>query len=106
MRVNPSAVASYGLSLEQLRAAVVATSSNQAKGSFDGPTRATTLDANDQLRSADEYRRSVIAWKNGAPIRLQDVAEVVDGPENRLLAAWANETPALILNIQRQPVPT
>ncbi len=103
VRVNPSAVASYGLSLEQLRAAVVATSSNQAKGSFDGPTRATTLDANDQLRSADEYRRSVIAWKNGAPIRLQDVAEVVDGPENRLLAAWANETPALILNIQRQP---
>ncbi len=103
VRVNPSAVASYGLSLEQLRAAVVATSSNQAKGSFDGPTRATTLDANDQLRSADEYRRSVIAWKNGAPIRLQDVAEVVDGPENRLLAAWANEKPALILNIQRQP---
>jgi multidrug efflux pump len=103
VRVNPSAVASYGLSLEQLRAAVVATSSNQAKGSFDGPTRATTLDANDQLRSADEYRRSVIAWKNGAAIRLQDVAEVVDGPENRLLAAWANETPSLILNIQRQP---
>ncbi|WP_018410030.1 multidrug efflux RND transporter permease subunit [Methyloversatilis thermotolerans] len=103
VRVNPSAVAAYGLSLEQLRAAVVSTSSNQAKGSFDGPTLATTLDANDQLRSADEYRRSIIAWKNGAPIRLQDVAEVVDGPENRLLAAWANRTPALILNIQRQP---
>ncbi|HEY9193597.1 MAG TPA: efflux RND transporter permease subunit, partial [Methyloversatilis sp.] len=103
VRVNPSAVAAYGLSLEQLRAAVVSTSSNQAKGSFDGPTRSTTLDANDQLRSADEYRRSIIAWKDGAPIRLQDVAEVVDGPENRLLAAWANETPALILNIQRQP---
>ncbi|MCQ9374801.1 multidrug efflux RND transporter permease subunit [Methyloversatilis sp. XJ19-13] len=103
VRVNPSAVAAYGLSLEQLRAAVVSTSSNQAKGSFDGPTRATTLDANDQLRSAAEYRRSVIAWKNGAPIRLEDVAEVVDGPENRLLAAWANQTPSLILNIQRQP---
>jgi multidrug efflux pump len=103
VRVNPSAVASYGLSLEQLRAAVVSTSSSQAKGSFDGPTRATTLDANDQLRSAAEYRRSVVAWKNGAPIRLEDVAEVVDGPENRLLAAWANQTPSLILNIQRQP---
>jgi multidrug efflux pump len=103
VRVNPSAVASYGLSLEQLRAAVVSTSSSQAKGSFDGPTRATTLDANDQLRSAAEYRKSVIAWKNGAPIRLEDVAEVVDGPENRLLAAWANQTPSLILNIQRQP---
>jgi multidrug efflux pump len=103
VRVNPSAVAAYGLSLEQLRAAVVSTSSSQAKGSFDGPTRATTLDANDQLRSAEEYRRSVIAWKNGAPIRLEDVAEVVDGPENRLLAAWADRTPSLILNIQRQP---
>jgi multidrug efflux pump len=103
VQVNPAAVAAYGLSLEQLRAAVVSTSSSQAKGGFDGPMRSTTLDANDQLRSADEYRRSVIAWKNGAPIRLQDVAEVVDGPENRLLAAWANTTPALILNIQRQP---
>jgi multidrug efflux pump len=103
VRVNPAAIASYGLSLEQLRAAVVSTSSSQAKGSFDGPTRATTLDANDQLRSAAEYRRSVVAWKNGAPIRLEDVAEVVDGPENRLLAAWANQTPSLILNIQRQP---
>ena len=74
-----------------------------AKGSFDGPLRASTLDTNYQLKSAAEYRDLVIVWKNGAPIRLRDIAAVVDGAENARLAAWADKTPAIILNIQRQP---
>ena len=88
---------------ETVRAAITAGNVNQAKGSFDGPQQASTLDANDQLRSAAEYQDLVIAWKSGAPIRLRDVAAMVDAPENTKLAAWANERPAVILNIQRQP---
>jgi multidrug efflux pump len=76
---------------------------NMAKGSFDGPMRASTLDANDQLKSAAEYRELIIAWKNGAPIRLRDIADIIDGAENVRLGAWANQAPAIILNIQRQP---
>ena len=76
---------------------------NQAKGSFDGPTRASTIDANDQLKSADEYKSLIIAYKNGSPVRLIDVADVIDGAENVRLAAWANKVPAVIVNIQRQP---
>src|SRR5207302_10725208 len=72
-------------------------------GSFDGPTRASTIDANDQLKSADEYKSLIVAYKNGAPIRVVDIADVVDSVENARLAAWANETPAIIVNIQRQP---
>ncbi|MBP9713801.1 MAG: MdtB/MuxB family multidrug efflux RND transporter permease subunit [Sterolibacterium sp.] len=103
IQANPAALAARGLNLEDLRVAIGTANVNMAKGSFDGPLRASTLDANDQLRSADEYRDLVIAWKNGAAIRLGDVAQVIDGAENARLAAWAGKTPAIILNIQRQP---
>src|SRR5512147_206867 len=103
IQVNPKALAAYNLSLEDLRTAIANANSNQAKGSFDGPTRASTIDANDQLRSADEYRSMIVAYRNGSPVRLSDVADVVDGAENSKLAAWANEMPAVIVNIQRQP---
>jgi multidrug efflux pump len=103
VQANPTALAAYGLSLDDVRTAIGNANTNQAKGSFDGPTRASTIDANDQMKSADEYRSLIIAYRNGAPIRLSDVADVVDGAENSRLAAWANEQPAVIVNIQRQP---
>ncbi|WP_079436600.1 MdtB/MuxB family multidrug efflux RND transporter permease subunit [Zoogloea sp. LCSB751] len=103
VQVNPQALASAGLSLEDVRSAIANANANMAKGSFDGPVRATTLDANDQLKSADDYRNLTIAWKNGAPIRLSDVAEAIEGAENTRLAAWADRNPAVIINIQRQP---
>ncbi len=103
IQANPKALAAYGLSLDDLRLAIGAANVNQAKGSFDGPARASTIDANDQLRSADEYRKLIIAYKGGRPIRLTDVAEAVDDAENVRLAAWANESSAVLVNIQRQP---
>ncbi len=103
IQVNPKAIAAYGLSLDDVRTAIANANTNQAKGSFDGPTRASTIDANDQLKSADEYQRLIIAYKNGAAVRVQDVAEAVEAAENSRLAAWANNTPAIILNVQRQP---
>ncbi|MDD5330373.1 MAG: efflux RND transporter permease subunit, partial [Sulfuricella sp.] len=103
VRANPRALASYGLSLDDLRTAVGNANVNQAKGSFDGPSRAYTIDANDQLKSGADYQSLVIAYRNGAPIRLSDVADVVDDAENVRLAAWRNQAPAVILNIQRQP---
>ncbi|HEX8987470.1 MAG TPA: MdtB/MuxB family multidrug efflux RND transporter permease subunit [Rhodocyclaceae bacterium] len=103
VQVNPKALTSAGLNLDDVRTAVANANTNMAKGSFDGPMRASTIDANDQLRSAAEYRDLIVAWKNGAPIRLRDIADIVDGAENARLAAWANKTPAIILNIQRQP---
>jgi multidrug efflux pump len=103
VQANPKALAAYGLSLDDLRLAIGAANVNQAKGSFDGPARASTIDANDQLRSADEYRKLIIAYKGGRPIRLTDVAEAVDDAENVRLAAWANESSAVLVNIQRQP---
>src|SRR3954466_13949022 len=103
IQVNPRAAASAGLSLDDIRTAVSAANTNQAKGSFDGPQRAFTIDANDQLRSADEYKKIVVAYRNGAPVALTDVADVVEDAENVRLAAWMNEVPAVILNIQRQP---
>jgi len=103
IRANPKALAAYGMSLDDLRTAIGNANVNQAKGSFDGPSRASTIDANDQLKSADEYQRLIIAYKNGAPLRLTDVADVIDDAENVRLAAWANDKAALILNIQRQP---
>src|SRR5213075_2623336 len=103
IRANPKALASLGLSMDDVRNAINNANVNQAKGSFDGPTRASTIDANDQLRSPEDYRNLVIAYKNNAPIRLSDVAEVVEGPENAHLAAWANAAPAIIVNVQRQP---
>src|SRR5688572_27257403 len=103
VQVNPRAAASAGLSLEDVRTAINAANVNQAKGSFDGPSRSYTIDANDQLRSPEEYRQIVVAYKNGAPIYLTDIADVVEDAENTKLAAWMNDTPAIILNIQRQP---
>ena len=100
---NPQALASLGLSLDDVRGAIVAANVNQAKGSFDGAQRASTIDANDQLKSAAEYKNLIIAWKNGKPLRLQDVAVIVDDAENLRLAAWADRTPGVILNVQRQP---
>ncbi len=90
IQVNPQALAAYGLSLDDVRTSIAAANTNQAKGSFDGPTRASTIDANDQLKSADEYRQLIIAYRNGAPVRVQDVASAVDAAENSRLAAWAN----------------
>ncbi|MFL6582528.1 MAG: MdtB/MuxB family multidrug efflux RND transporter permease subunit [Burkholderiales bacterium] len=103
IQANARALASYGMSLDDLRNAIGNANVNLAKGSFDGPARASTIDANDQLKSADEYRGLIIAYKNGAPIRLTDVADVIDDAENVRLAAWANDKAALIMNIQRQP---
>ena len=103
IQANPVALAAYGMSLEDLRSAIGNANVNAAKGSFDGPTRSYTIDANDQLKSAGDYRNIVLAYKNGAPVRLADVADVVDGAENNRLAAWKDTTPAIIMNIQRQP---
>ena len=103
IQVNPRALASYGLSLDDVRTAIGNANTNQAKGSFDGPTRASTIDANDQLKSAAEYEQLIIAYKNGAPVRIADIADAVEAAENSRLAAWANTTPAIILNVQRQP---
>ncbi len=103
IQANPTALAAYGLSLDDVRTAIGNANTNQAKGSFDGPTRASTIDANDQLKSADEYKSMIIAYRNGSPVRLADVADIIDGAENTRLAAWANELPAIIVNIQRQP---
>ncbi|MCK6395184.1 MdtB/MuxB family multidrug efflux RND transporter permease subunit [Zoogloea sp.] len=103
VQVNPTAAAAYGLGLEDLRTAIANANVTQAKGSFDGPQRASTLDANDQLRSADEYRGVIVAYRNGSPVRLSDVATLVDDAENIRLAAWADQTSAVIINVQRQP---
>jgi multidrug efflux pump len=103
IQADPRSLAAVGLALDDLRTAIVAANVNQAKGSFDGPQRASTIDANDQLRSAAEYRDLIVAWRNGRPLRLKDLAQVVDGAENQRLAAWADSIPAVILNIQRQP---
>ncbi|EIC29989.1 MdtB/MuxB family multidrug efflux RND transporter permease subunit [Methylomicrobium album] len=103
VRANPKALAAYGLSLEDLRAAIVAANVNQPKGVFDGPMRSAIIDNNDQLRSAKEYEDLVIAYRNGAPVLLSAVAKAVDANENVRLAAWANHAAAVIVNIQRQP---
>src|ERR1039457_2471566 len=103
IHANPTALASYGLTLEDLRAALVAANINQAKGSFDGPRQSFIIGANDQLFTSKEYRSLVIAYKNGAPVLLKDVADAIDDAENVNQAAWMNSTPAVIVNIQRQP---
>jgi multidrug efflux pump len=103
IQANPKALAAYNLSLEEVRVAIGNANSNQAKGSFDGPTRASTIDANNQLKSADEFKAMILAYRNGAAVRLVDVAEVVDAAENSRLAAWSSEAAAIIVNIQRQP---
>jgi len=101
--LNPKALAANGLGLEDVRTAIANANVNQAKGSFDGPERAYTIDANDQIQSAAQYRDVVVAYRNGAPIRLTDLGSVSDGAENARLAAWMNDVPAVIVNIQRQP---
>jgi len=103
IQANPTALASLGLSMDDVRSAIAAANVNQAKGSFDGAQRASTIDANDQLKTAAEYQNLVVAWKNGNPLRLRDVAVIVDDAENLRLAAWADKTPGVILNVQRQP---
>ncbi len=103
IQTNPTALSSYGLSLEDVRTALQQTSVNQAKGNFDGPQQSYQIDANDQLLSSKDYRSVVVAYRNGAPIMLTDVAAVVDGAENIKQAAWMNNVPAVIVNIQRQP---
>ncbi len=103
IQANPRTLAALGLSLDDVRSAIAAANVNQAKGSFDGSQRASTIDANDQLKSAAEYQNLIIAWRNGNPLRLRDVAEIVDDAENLRLAAWADTTPGVILNVQRQP---
>ncbi len=103
IQVNPSALAANGLSMASIRTAIGAANVNMPKGSFDGPTRAIMLDANDQMRSVAEYQALILAYKDGAPLRLGDVATIEDGAENRQLAAWSGTTPAVLINIQRQP---
>ena len=103
VQANPKALAAQGLNLEDLRTAIVASNVKRAKGNIDTPSRSYVIDANDQLRSAEEYRALVIAYRNGSPILFSDVAEVVEDAENVRLAAWMNDVPAVILNIQRQP---
>jgi len=103
VQVNPLAIAAAGLSMEDVRAVIGAANVNQPKGSFDGATRAVMLDANDQLKSADEYRKLILTYRDGAPLRLSDVATIEEGSENRRLAAWSGDVPAVLLNIQRQP---
>jgi multidrug efflux pump len=109
IQANTNALAQVGIGLDTLRAAIVAANSNSAKGTFDGPKRAYTINANDQLVTAADYGNLIVAWKNGAPVRLSEVARVVDGAENTQLGAWAAVQPdpklfpAIILNVQRQP---
>ncbi|MEG0193502.1 MAG: multidrug efflux RND transporter permease subunit [Stenotrophomonas sp.] len=103
IQVNPGALAANNLGMDHIRTAIAAANVNLPKGSFDGPIRAVMLDANDQMRSVAEYRALVLAWRDGAPLRLGDVATITDGAENRQLAAWSGTTPAVLVNIQRQP---
>jgi len=103
VQVNPGALASRGLNLADVRAAINAASVNAPKGSFDGPVRNILMDANDQLRSVEEYRNLIITWRDGAPLRLGDVATIVNAAEDRRLAAWADNQPAVLVNVQRQP---
>jgi multidrug efflux pump len=103
IQANPTALANWGLNLEDLRSAIVATNVNQAKGNFDGPHLSYQIGSNDQLLSASDYQNLVVAYKNGAPVTMSQVADVVEAPEDVRQAAWMNTTPAVIMNIQRQP---
>ena len=103
VQVNPAELAARGLTFASVRNAIAAASVNQPKGSFDGPVRSILMDANDQLRSPEEYRNLIIAWQDGAPLRLGDVARIESASEDRRLAAWADNLPAVLINVQRQP---
>jgi len=103
IQADTAALASYGLGLDTLRTAITAANANSAKGSFDGPTRSYAINANDQLVTVPDYQNLIVAYRNGAPVKLLEVAKVVDSAENVRLGAWANMKPAIILNVQRQP---
>jgi len=103
VQVNPTALSSYGLGMEDVRAAIATSNVNQAKGAFDGPQQSYSIGANDQLLTSAQYKPLIVAYRNGAPVRLSDVATVIDGAENAKQAAWMNTVPAVIVNIQRQP---
>ncbi|MGA8319598.1 MAG: efflux RND transporter permease subunit, partial [Xanthobacteraceae bacterium] len=103
IQVNPQTLAAYGLNVDDIRTTLGNLNVNTPKGNFDGPTQALTINANDQVTSADQYGPLIVAYRNGSPVRLSDVATIVAGPENAKLAAWANLTPAIIVNVQRQP---
>ncbi len=103
IQANPTLLASYGLNMEDLRTSIVAANVNQAKGNFDGPHQAYQIGANDQLLSSADYSKLIIAYRNGAPVKLTDVAAVKDDAENLWQAAWMNDVPAVIMNIKRQP---
>ncbi|KAB2857189.1 MAG: multidrug transporter subunit MdtC, partial [Bauldia sp.] len=103
IRVNPDAASAYGLNLDDLRTTIGAANVDMPKGSFEGPKRAYQIDANDRVESVEDYERLVVAYRNGAPVRLSDIATVVEGAENDRLAAWMNRTPAVILDVRRQP---
>ena len=103
VQINPRALAAYGLNIDDLRTTLGNANVNTPKGNFDGPAQATTINANDQIANPEQYLDLVIAYRNGAPVRLKDVATVVNGAENSKLQAWANKAPAVILNVQRQP---
>jgi multidrug efflux pump len=103
IQVNPQALAAYGLNIDDIRTSMGNANVNTPKGTFDGPTQASTINANDQVTDAKQYLSIVVAYHNGAPVRLSDIARSVSGPENTKLGAWSNTTPAIILNVQRQP---
>ncbi len=103
IQVNPRALAAYGIPIDDIRTDIANQNTDTPKGNFDGPAQNTTINNNDQLQSADEYRSLVLAYRNGGAVRLGDVATVLDGAQNSELAAWADRTPAIILNVQRQP---
>jgi multidrug efflux pump len=103
IQFNPQALAAYGLNIDDVRTTVGNFNVNTPKGTFDGPAQATTINANDQIDNAGQYANIIIAYRNGNPVRLSDVANIVRGPENAKLGAWANTTPAIILNVMRQP---
>ncbi|GJE29698.1 MdtB/MuxB family multidrug efflux RND transporter permease subunit [Methylobacterium organophilum] len=103
IRFNSRALAAYGLNIDDLRTTIANLNVNTPKGNIDGPTQSYAINANDQIRDPSVYEQAIVAYKNGAPVRLSDVADVVDGAENTKLGAWADRTPAVILNIQRQP---
>ncbi len=103
VQINPGELAARGLNFADVRSAIASASVNQPKGSFDGPVRTILMDANDQLRSVEEFRNLIIAWRDGAPLRLGDVARIENAAEDRRMAAWADTLPAVLVNVQRQP---
>ena len=103
IQLNPQSLAAYGIAIDDIRTTIGTLNVNTPKGNFDGTAQASTINANDQLTSADQYRNLIIAYRNGGPVRLSDVASIVSGPENTKLGAWYNTTPAIVLSVQRQP---